>query len=65
MLMIRRQVYLTETQVETMKFLAKQDGVKISEIMRRALDFYLGYRIYVSNIQSQDNTQQQNESNPQ
>jgi len=58
--MIRRQVYLTETQVETMKFLAEQDGVKISEIMRRALDFYLGYRIYVSNLQSQDNNRQKN-----
>jgi hypothetical protein len=43
-----------------MKFLAKQDGVKISEIMRRALDFYLGYRVYVSNLQSQDNRRQEN-----
>jgi hypothetical protein len=65
MQMIRRQLYLTETQVETMKFLAEQDGVKISEIIRRALDFYLGYRLYVNNLQSQDNSRKGNERNSQ
>ena len=48
-----------------MKFLAEQDGVKISEIMRRALDFYLGYRIYVSNLQSQDNHRQKDRGDSQ
>ncbi len=61
--MIRRQIYLTETQVEMIKLLADEDGVKMSEIIRRAMDFYLGYRIYVSNLQSQDNNKQGNRSN--
>ena len=35
----------------------------MSEIIHRAIDVYLGYRIYVSNLQSQDNNRQENRGN--
>lgn len=42
--MIRKQVYVTEYQSDAIRHLAKEDGVKMSEIMRRALDTYLSMR---------------------
>ena len=43
-MMIRKQVYVTEYQSDAIKHLANDDGVKMSEIVRRALDTYLSLR---------------------
>ena len=43
-MMIRKQVYVTEYQSDAIKHLANDDGVKMSEIIRRALDTYLSLR---------------------
>lgn len=42
--MIRKQVYVTEYQSDAIRHLADKDGVKMSEIVRRALDTYLAMR---------------------
>ncbi len=42
--MIRKQIYVTEYQSDAIRHLAQKDGVKMSEIMRRALDTYLSMR---------------------
>lgn len=42
--MVRKQIYVTEYQSDAIRHLAKEDGVKMSEIMRRALDTYLAMR---------------------
>jgi len=39
--MIRRNVHLTERQIERLQLLAKKTGLTISELIRRAMDEYL------------------------
>ena len=59
--MMKFLFYLPEQQLENIRKLSKQTGLSVSELLRRAIDDLLAK--YVSNIQSQDNYQQQNESN--
>lgn len=39
--MIRKQIYLTETQDTTLKLLANKTGLSTSEYLRRIIDQYL------------------------
>lgn len=39
--MIRTQIYLTEPERSKLKILSEQNGMTISEIIRRAIDAYL------------------------
>jgi len=39
----RTNVYLSEKQLERLRFRAKQEGVAIAELVRRALDTFLAW----------------------
>ena len=41
---IKMRIYIPEYQSDAIKYLANDDGVKMSEIVRRALDTYLSLR---------------------
>ncbi len=41
--MKRTNVYLSEKQLERLRFRAKQEGVAIAELVRRALDTFLAW----------------------
>lgn len=41
-IMIRKQIYITEKQDELYKQFSAREGLSVSELMRRALDDYLG-----------------------
>ena len=59
--MKRYNFYFPEEQIETLRKISKDIGISMSELIRRAIDNLI--KDYVSNIQSQDNYRQQNESN--
>ena len=61
--MKRYNFYFPEQQIETLRKISKDTGISMAELIRRAIDNLI--KDYVSNIQSQDNYRQQNESNSQ
>ncbi len=61
--MKRYNFYFPEQQIENLRKISKDTGISMAELIRRAIDNLI--KDYVSNIQSQDNYRQQNESNSQ
>ena len=48
-MMVRKQIYLTEKQNNTIKKMSKRTGLSFADIVRRMLDYYLS-NVKIENI---------------
>ncbi len=52
--MIRRNIHLTEEQIELLQQLAKRTGLSVAELVRRAIDRYVRTESWNSFLKGED-----------